>query len=84
VYIYRYINKLHQFDRTEYTLILEDLEKPSVEPIRIQKTFLISPNLIDEEFLFQEAKKEMLQVVTTFEPIRAEDTEKVTDGDAIL
>lgn len=58
MYRYRYINKHFQFGRTSYTLLLEDLEG-ILPSIRIEKEFSLDPNQIDEDFLFQEAKKDI-------------------------
>lgn len=64
MYSYRYINQHYQFDCTEYTLILEDMENPALPAIRINKTFKLSPNEIDSNFLHEEAKKEISNIMT--------------------
>lgn len=74
MYSYRYINQLYQFNQTNYTLILEDLENPDVPVVRIDKCFSKSPSEIDNEFLYNEAKKDILMVnrQQSEEPIIAE------------
>ena len=59
MYRYRYINKHCQFGRTNYTLILEDLEN-EMPTVRIEKEFGIDKELIDEDFLYTEAKKDII------------------------
>ena len=59
MYIGRYINKHVQFEETNYTLILEDNDG-ILPTVRVEKTFSTDPNLLDNEFLYQEAKKEIL------------------------
>jgi len=63
MYNYRYINRLYQFGETNYSLILEDLDSNPVKIKRIEKTFKKSPEEIDNEFLYQEARKEILIAV---------------------
>lgn len=57
MYTYRYINKLTQFNSTGYSLILTDLSIPNT--VRIEKNFILPDNKIDDEFLYQEALKEI-------------------------
>jgi hypothetical protein len=64
MYRYRYINKHSQFGYTDYTLILEDLEEDPEKAIRIEKSFNIDPQLIDSDFLYQEARKEIIRVLS--------------------
>lgn len=61
MYNYRYINKLAQFGHVNYTLILEDIDDPNVI-IRIEKCFKKALSEIDDDFLYQEARKEMIRV----------------------
>lgn len=58
MYRYRYINQLSQFGRTSYTLILDDLEG-DMPVIRLEKEFGMPIDQIDNEFLYQEASKEI-------------------------
>lgn len=62
MYSYRYINKHEQFGITDYTLILEDLDNSEKPIIRILKSFKIEPSLIDDTFLYTEARKEIVAV----------------------
>lgn len=65
MYRYRYINKHIQFGCASYTLVLEDLEGDMTIPtIRIEKTFNIDPELIDDDFLYNEARKDILMAVS--------------------
>lgn len=59
MYRYRYINQHSQFGRTTCTLILEDLEG-NMPLIRIDKEFAASKEDLDQELLYQEARKEIL------------------------
>lgn len=63
MYSYRYINEHYQFGETNYSLILEDLDSDPIKIVRIDKTFKLSPNEIDQEFLYQEARKEIIRVI---------------------
>lgn len=60
MYSYRYINRHYQFGETNYSLILEDLDSNPVKSKRIEKTFRKSPEEIDDNFLYEEARKEIL------------------------
>ena len=61
-YGYRYINKITQFGLTTFTLILEDIDNYEEVTYRIEKSFKTPVELIDDEFLYQEAKKEILRI----------------------
>lgn len=64
MYRYRYINKHYQFEHVNYTLVLEDLEGDTDYPIvRIEKSFAIDPALIDNDFLYEQAKKDIIRVL---------------------
>lgn len=63
MYRYRYINKHVQFDQINYTLILEDLEDQSLPIVRIEKSFNNSDLHVDAEFLYLEARKEILRIL---------------------
>lgn len=64
MYRYRYINKHKQFGQVSYTLILEDLEGDCLQPtIRIEKSFSIAEGMVDTEFLYNEAKQEIIRVL---------------------
>lgn len=71
MYSYRYINKFYQFGETNYTLILEDLDSDPIKVVRIDKTFQKSPDEIDDEFLYQEARKEIIRITyeDTLDPV---------------
>ena len=56
-YTYRYINKQIFPNSISYTLIIEDDETKMV--YRMEKTFKCDVNLIDNEYLLAEAKKEI-------------------------
>lgn len=75
MYRYRYINKHVQFEATNYTLVLEDLEGDmSVPLVRIEKTFNVDPSLIDNDFLYNEARKDILLLTAgqSAEPVTPE------------
>jgi len=80
MYTSRYINKHYQFGETNYTLILEDLEggKPTY---RIEKTFKLSPDEIDQEFLYQEAKKEISRILIELEQEPAIEDQQEEQGE---
>lgn len=60
---YRYINKNKQPKYMSYTLLIEDEDKILFQDtIRIEKTFKVDYNQIDEEFLRNEAKKEIERI----------------------
>lgn len=67
MYRYRYINKHSQFDETSYSLILSDSDGIMPEK-RIEKIFRIDERLIDTEFLYEEAKKEILIALSEYVP----------------
>jgi hypothetical protein len=54
----RYINKIEQFGRTSYTLILEDLEG-AMPIVRLDKEFGCPSAQIDDEMLYQAASVEI-------------------------
>jgi hypothetical protein len=58
-YTYGFINKQVLNSGVAYTLILEDSDDDGEETVRIEKVFKIDPSLIDDEFLRQEARKEI-------------------------
>lgn len=66
MYRYRYINKHYQFGYTTYTLVLEDLEN-SLPTVRLDKSFNTDPQLIDDDFLYQEARKDILNTMRQIE-----------------
>lgn len=60
---FRYINKNEQPSFVSYTLLIEDEDKDEfVETIRIEKTFKVDSRQIDEEFLREEAYKEIARI----------------------
>lgn len=61
-YDYRYINKQIFPNSVGYTLLLEDSDNE--ELIRIEKCFMFSDDYVDNEFLRNEAKKEIKRVLT--------------------
>lgn len=83
MYRYRYINRHIQFDQVSYTLILEDLEGDCLEPIiRIEKSFSISDGMVDSEFLYAEAKQEIMRVLSEQEngiPVAEKDLIIITE-----
>lgn len=62
-YSYRYINRLNQFGEINYTLILEDISNLELPAVRIDKTFKVDPSLIDDNFLYNEARTEILRIM---------------------
>jgi hypothetical protein len=65
---YRYINKNKQPSYVTYTLLIDDEDKLKIQDIiRIEKTFKIDYNLIDEEFLRAEAKVEIDRIMYELE-----------------
>lgn len=65
MYRYRYINKHFQFGETSYSLILEDLEG-GMPLVRIEKIFKLDPSLLDDDYLYTEASKEIIAAIAVF------------------
>lgn len=81
MYRFRYINKHFQFGRTNYTLLLEDLEG-DMPAVRVEKEFALSPEQIDSDFLYQEARKEILAAQEAYnEMLAAQESEEVPAGE---
>lgn len=78
LYSYRYINKQVQFGSTNYTLILEDLDDLNMPIVRIDKCFNVDPNLIDNDFLYQQAKPDILNAMG-YDPSNPPIAEKTLD-----
>lgn len=64
-YRYRYINKLIQFGKITYTLILQDLEGDMPE-MRLDKQF----DAVDDEILYQEASKEIISATKLYNSLQ--------------
>lgn len=81
---FRYINLNRQPSYTSATLLIEDLDLPTVDPVRIEKVFKQDAQTLDNDFLHSEAKKEIARIVAEGGLVPpAEPTEGAADGDPI-
>ena len=81
MYRHRYINQHSQFGRTYCTLILEDLEG-DMPLVRIDKEFGFELQDLDQEVLFQEARKEIIAAQLNYNQslaLIAEQLQEVTE-----
>jgi hypothetical protein len=63
MYSYRYINKFIQLGVINYTLIIEDLEDPTRQTLRVEKSFNLSVDQLDDDVLAKAAQVEILNLV---------------------
>ena len=63
-YEWRYINRQVFPNSVSYTLLIEDTDNDEeIASYRIEKSFKLSVNQIDEEFLRKEAKAEIKRII---------------------
>jgi len=63
-YAYRYINKQVFQNSVTYTLLIEDTDgDEEIASYRVEKSFKVDSNQIDEEFLRKEAKLEISRIM---------------------
>lgn len=64
MYDFRYINRNQQKDSVSYTLLVEDIDNDDIiGNYRIDLVFKCDPNVIDEEFLRSQARKEIERII---------------------
>lgn len=79
---FRYINVNRQPTYTAATLLIEDLDLPSVDPVRIEKVFKQDAQTLDADFFHSEARKEIMRIVAEGGLVPpAQPTEGAVDGD---
>jgi hypothetical protein len=63
-YEWRYINRQITKSSVSYTLLIEDTDNDEeISSYRIEKSFKLAPEQIDQEFLRTEAKKEIKRII---------------------
>jgi len=84
MYSYRYINRFAQLGYISYTLIIEDLEDPTQPTARLEKTFNMSEDQLDDDVLAKAAQVEIQNLVQWIanNPLQTEDPSQIVIDDS--